>query len=73
MKNIQLKPGKWLYANCADMPSDNNCQMVMMAPANQRADMLEAAVAHSVKTHGHQDSEELRNNLDGMFIEKEVE
>ena len=73
MKNLNLKPGKWLYASCGDMPSDKNCQMVMMAPINQKSDLLEAAAAHAVITHGHEDTNDLRKELDGMFQETEIE
>ena len=60
---LSLKPGKWLVADCSKMPSEKNCQMVMMAPEDQREDMVEAGVAHAVKSHGHQDSSELRKEL----------
>jgi hypothetical protein len=35
----------------------------MMAPEGQREDLLDAAVAHAVKTHEHQDNPELRGEI----------
>ena len=72
MVDINLKPGKWLFANCADIPSDMNCQMVMMAPESQKSDFMEAAVAHAVKTHGHEDSDELREGMEKAIHTIEV-
>ncbi|MBI2051339.1 DUF1059 domain-containing protein [Candidatus Roizmanbacteria bacterium] len=45
------------------MPSEKNCRLVMMAPADQREDLLDAGVAHAVKSHGHQESPELREGV----------
>lgn len=73
MQNLNLKPGKWLYANCGDMPSEKNCQLVMMAPIDQKADLVEAGIAHMVKAHGHTDTPELRNEAEKMFKEMQVE
>lgn len=60
---LGLKPGQWLVANCGKMPSEKNCRLVMMAPADQREDLLDAGVAHAVKSHGHQESPELREGV----------
>ncbi|MBI4083770.1 MAG: DUF1059 domain-containing protein [Candidatus Lambdaproteobacteria bacterium] len=59
--------GRWLVANCGKFPSDMDCKLVMMAPESQRKDFVEAAVAHAVKSHGHQDTKELRQQLDGFL------
>lgn len=60
---LNLKEGQWLVANCGNIPSEKNCKLVIMAPENQRDDLVEAAVSHAIKTHNHQDSSELRNEL----------
>jgi hypothetical protein len=59
--------GRWLTANCGKYPSEKNCKLVMMAPEDQREDLLDAAVAHSVKTHGHQDTPELRGEINKLL------
>lgn len=59
--------GKWLVANCGKWPSENNCKLVMMAPEDQRQDLLEAGVAHAVKTHGHTDTPEMRAELEKLL------
>ena len=64
--------GHWLVANCGKIPSEMNCRVVMMAPEEQREDLLDAAVAHAVKTHGHQDTPELRSELDKLLESEEV-
>jgi hypothetical protein len=55
--------GEWLEVNCGKMPSEKHCKLVIMAPSDQEEDLLDAAVAHAIKTHGHTDSEskELRS------------
>ena len=73
MKDLSLTPGKWIYTNCADMPSEKNCKLVIMAPAEQKDDLMEAGVAHMVKSHGHEDNSELRESMDGMIHETDVE
>lgn len=49
--------GEWLEVNCGKMPSEKNCKLVIMAPTGQEEDLLDAAVAHAIKTHGHKESE----------------
>ena len=72
LADIKVKSGAWLVANCADFPSEQNCQLVIMGPAGQREDLLSAAVAHAVNSHGHQDSPQLRNDLGGILRPIEV-
>ena len=48
-------------------PSDKNCKLVMMGPEDQREDLLDASVAHAIKTHGHADNPELRSQLNQML------
>ncbi len=61
---LHLAPGKWLVANCGSMPSEKNCRLVMMAPEDQKGDLLDAAVEHAVKSHGHEDTPELRAEIE---------
>jgi len=67
-KQLNLKSGAWLAVNCGKFPSEKNCQLVIMAPAHQREDLVEAACAHAVKVHGHQDTPQLRQEL-GRHLE----
>jgi hypothetical protein len=68
IQGLELQKGAWVAANCGKMPSEKNCQLVLMAPESQREDLIEAAVAHAVKDHGHTDSPELRAEL-GKFLD----
>ena len=34
-----LLSGSYLVGNCADFPSDNGCQLVIMGPVNQKDDL----------------------------------
>ena len=66
---LGLANGEWLVANCGKFPSEKGCKLVLMGPADQRADLVEAAVAHAIQAHGHADSPELRKELD-KFLER---
>ncbi len=69
VKGVEVKKGEWLVANCGKVPSERNCQLVIMAPSSQREDLLNAAIAHAVKDHGHEDTPELRSQL-GAFLDR---
>jgi hypothetical protein len=43
-----------------------------MAPEAQREDLLDAAVAHAVRSHGHENSPELRSGISQMLETLEV-
>jgi hypothetical protein len=72
VKGLEVSSGTWLAANCGKFPSEKNCQLVLMAPESQRADLINAAAAHAVADHGHQDSPELRQELDKFLDRVEV-
>ena len=69
VQGLEVQKGTWLAANCGKYPSEKNCQLVLMAPESQREDLIDAAVAHAVSDHGHQDSPELRVEL-GSFLDQ---
>ena len=71
LSDIKVASGSWLVGNCADFPSDNGCQLIIMGPSNQKDDLIEAGIAHAI-THGHEDSPELREMLSGGFRNVEV-
>jgi len=64
LAQLALERGTWIVANCAKFPSEKNCKLVIMAPQNQRADLVEAASVHAVKSHGHEDTPGLRKEVD---------
>ena len=64
---LGLSSGRWLLADCGKFPSQKNCKLVMMGPEDQREDLLDASVAHAIKTHGHADNPELRSQLNQML------
>jgi hypothetical protein len=72
VKGLEVQQGTWLAANCGKFPSETNCQLVLMAPESQRADLLDAAVAHAVASHGHENTPELRGELDKVLEQVQV-
>jgi predicted small metal-binding protein len=46
--------------DCRKMPSEIGCTLTI---AGQEEEVLDAAVAHAVAKHGHQESPELRDML----------
>jgi len=67
LDTLHLKSGNWLVANCGNMPSESNCQLIMLAPEAQREDLISAGTKHAVNKHGHQDTEELHKSVDNML------
>ena len=72
LSDIKVASGSWLVANCADFPSEQNCQLVIMGPSGQKDDLVSAAVAHAIAEHGHADSTELREGISGFLRTVEV-
>jgi predicted small metal-binding protein len=46
--------------DCRKVPSEINCTLTM---AGNEAELLDAAVAHAVAKHGHEDTPELRQMI----------
>ncbi len=69
LAGIELKKGTWVVSNCAELPSEKNCQLVIMGPADQRDDLLDAAVAHAIRAHKHEESRELRAEIGNLLKE----
>lgn len=53
------------YIDCREFPSDIGCTLAMSA--DNEAELLEAAVAHGVAMHGHNDSPQFRDMLKQLF------
>jgi predicted small metal-binding protein len=49
------------YVDCREIPSDSNCTVAISADSEK--ELLEVAVQHAVKVHGHRDSAEFRQML----------
>ena len=52
------------YIDCREMPSENGCDLTM---AGSDEHVLDAAVIHAVTAHGHQDTPELRDQIEGIL------
>jgi len=55
------------YIDCREFPSDTNCSVAIAADDDK--ELLEAAVQHAVAVHGHQDTQEFRQQLKQLFRE----
>ena len=58
---------KRVVADCRQFPSEKNCSVTI---AGTEAEVLPLAVHHAVADHGHQDTQELREQIKGT-IKKE--
>jgi predicted small metal-binding protein len=50
-----------LTIDCRDYPSENNCTVSISA--DNKNELVEAAVQHAIAVHGHKDSKELRDMI----------
>lgn len=55
------------YVDCREFPSDMNCTVALSADTDQ--ELLEAAVQHAVAVHHHEDTPELRQQIQQLFKE----
>lgn len=53
------------YIDCREYPSEMKCTLALCADSDD--ELLEAAVQHAVKIHGHEDSPAFRQQLRQMF------
>lgn len=53
------------YIDCREFPSDMNCTVALAADSDK--ELLDAAVQHAVAVHQHQDTPELRTQLQQLF------
>jgi predicted small metal-binding protein len=53
------------YIDCRQFPSEMKCTVAISADSDR--ELLDAAVQHAVTVHKHQDSPELRSQLEKMF------
>ena len=55
------------YIDCREFPSEMNCTVALSADTED--ELLDAAVQHAVTVHKHEDSPELRAQLQALFHE----
>jgi predicted small metal-binding protein len=55
------------YIDCREFPSDMNCTVALSADTDK--ELLDAAVQHAVSVHRHEDTPELRTQLQQLFKE----
>lgn len=46
--------------DCRKVPSENNCSLTI---AGTESEVMDAAVAHAISAHGHEDGPELREMI----------
>ena len=54
-----------MMIDCRDYPSEKNCTIAISADNKQ--ELVEAAVQHAVAVHGHADSPQLRQQIGSMI------
>ena len=52
-------------ADCRKFPSEINCTLTI---AGREDEVLDAAVAHAISKHGHQDTPQFREELRGFLV-----
>jgi predicted small metal-binding protein len=57
------------YIDCRDYPSESGCTVAVSADSSD--EVVAAAAQHAVQVHGHQDTPELRQQLQQMVKEGE--
>ena len=53
------------YIDCRAFPSQMNCTVAMSADSEE--ELMEVALQHAVKVHGHKDTAEFRQQLKKAF------
>ena len=56
-----------VFVDCREHPSVNDCSLYI---SGRRDEVLDAAVAHAVSAHQHENTPELRAMLDGALKEE---
>ena len=53
------------FIDCREFPSEKKCTVAIAA--NTEDEVIEAAIPHAVKTHGHKDTPDFRKKLRSMI------
>jgi predicted small metal-binding protein len=59
-----------MFIDCRQVPSDSKCTISIAA--DDRQELIEAAVQHAIAVHGHQDSQELREMISQAIQQESV-
>ncbi|MBM3468142.1 MAG: DUF1059 domain-containing protein [Alphaproteobacteria bacterium] len=54
---------RWAVLDCGKYPSADNCKIKLSAPEDQVEKLIDLAAYHASKSHGHENSQELKNEL----------
>jgi predicted small metal-binding protein len=55
------------FVDCRSMPSESNCSLYI---SGSKDEVIRAAAEHAVSVHGHEDTPELRAELEGAIQEE---
>jgi hypothetical protein len=53
-----------MMADCRRFPSESNCSLTIIGESDE---VVRAAAEHAVSVHGHEDTPELRGQLEGIL------
>jgi uncharacterized protein DUF1059 len=53
-----------MMADCRRFPSESNCTLTIIG---ERDEVLRTATEHAVSVHGHEDTGELRQQIEGLL------
>ncbi|MEA2349736.1 MAG: hypothetical protein QOG86_677 [Thermoleophilaceae bacterium] len=53
-----------VMADCRRWPSDSNCSLTIIG---EEEEVVRAAAEHAASVHGHEDSEEMREQVRGLL------
>jgi predicted small metal-binding protein len=53
-----------MMADCRRFPSESNCTLTIIGDEDE---VVRAAAEHAVSVHGHEDTDELRDQIRGML------
>lgn len=60
MNAMQTATGKRKVSDCRDMPSVNNCTLVI---SGSEEEVVKVATRHAIEEHGHEDTPALREEI----------
>lgn len=64
---------RWAFIDCGKFPSDDNCKIKLSAPAEQVDKLVDLAVYHASKTHGHENTQSLKEMIKSAVVYQEVQ
>lgn len=68
-----MASNRWAVLDCGRFPSEDNCRIKLSAPEDQVEKLVDLAVYHASKNHGHESTQELKNELRKLveYVESE--